>query len=477
MNELAKEWREKATASRQEAARIYLTVKMHTEAENNCLIRAEVWEQCAAAITHAEPPQAEVPNAAEETCRNLLRAALTTTAPPAEPPAGDDPDPATMPGWIQDAAEEIVATSQLRVRHVAWSIHRWWNRRPQAEPRSIPTDAICLFKDGTKWCAVTADFVNVQESPAGFGDTIMDAIEDLQTGKPTMKAPPTEPAAGRELPVPLCENALVGIVARSMNDAKIPRQERDYVLDKIIPLLIEYGKIYYGRDMISRLQSQPAAASTVKLQPRRIAVDDDSNQALLDENAKLRAEVERLKAELGDDVSWLSVPTCEIPLGQTKLESELEAVRAAKERAEAALTAERERAERLQARLLTAAGDDLCRLSQEEIKAMSLGSVPIPPKEEFLASCERFHAQVAKESGVNTNCLTLAQLIAENQKLESALTAERELAEAALRDVRPIISKAWSLSPLESTTAMLLHTDLGKIDEALAAKGGDDGTK
>lgn len=51
-------------------------------------------------------------------------------------------------------------------------------------------------------------------------------------------------------------------------------------------------------------------------------------------------------------------------------------------------------------RLLSAAGDDLCRLTPEEIKAMSAGGTKIPPKEEFLESCERFHAQVAKETGV-----------------------------------------------------------------------------
>lgn len=79
--------------------------------------------------------------------------------------------------------------------------------------------------------------------------------------------------------------------------------------------------------------------------------------------------------------------------------------------------------EQLRQRLLTAAGDDLCRLSQEEIKAMSSGGVPIPPKEEFLASCERFHAQVAGESGVNQNCLTLAQLIAENERLRAIVAA------------------------------------------------------
>lgn len=74
----------------------------------------------------------------------------------------------------------------------------------------------------------------------------------------------------------------------------------------------------------------------------------------------------------------------------------------------------------LQQRLLTAAGDDLCRLTQDEIKAMTSGAVPIPPKPEFLASCERFHDQIASESGVNQNCLTLAQLIAENEQLRAS---------------------------------------------------------
>lgn len=77
--------------------------------------------------------------------------------------------------------------------------------------------------------------------------------------------------------------------------------------------------------------------------------------------------------------------------------------------------------ERLRTRLLSAAGDDLCRLTQDEIKAMTAGSVQIPPKEEFLASCERFHAQVAGEAGVFGNCLTLAQLVAENETLTCSL--------------------------------------------------------
>lgn len=89
----------------------------------------------------------------------------------------------------------------------------------------------------------------------------------------------------------------------------------------------------------------------------------------------------------------------------------------------------REENERLRTRLLTAAGDDLCRLSQEEIKAYTNGEVPIPPKEEFLPSCERFWEQTAAKAGVNHNCLTLAQLVAENEKAQQQLTAHAETIE------------------------------------------------
>lgn len=100
-----------------------------------------------------------------------------------------------------------------------------------------------------------------------------------------------------------------------------------------------------------------------------------------------------------------------------------------RDEARAELTAERDR---MRERLLTAAGDDLCRLTQEEIKAYTSGKVPIPPKSEFLASCERFHAQVAGEAGVNNNCLTLAQLVAEVERL----LEEKELLLTGLRQIQ-----------------------------------------
>lgn len=36
-----------------------------------------------------------------------------------------------------------------------------------------------FFRDGTRWCAVFADFVDLQSSSAGFGDRVIDAYADL----------------------------------------------------------------------------------------------------------------------------------------------------------------------------------------------------------------------------------------------------------------------------------------------------------
>lgn len=48
---------------------------------------------------------------------------------------------------------------------------------------NIPESAVCLFIDGDKWCAVYGDFINLQESDAGFGDTFDSALADLKGSK------------------------------------------------------------------------------------------------------------------------------------------------------------------------------------------------------------------------------------------------------------------------------------------------------
>ena len=44
--------------------------------------------------------------------------------------------------------------------------------------------SVRTFMDGDKWCAVNPDFINLQESPVGFGNTQQDAMKDLATPRP-----------------------------------------------------------------------------------------------------------------------------------------------------------------------------------------------------------------------------------------------------------------------------------------------------
>lgn len=49
----------------------------------------------------------------------------------------------------------------------------------QDKQSGVPHNALCYFKDGDKICCVFGDFINLQESPAGFGDTNEEALTDL----------------------------------------------------------------------------------------------------------------------------------------------------------------------------------------------------------------------------------------------------------------------------------------------------------
>lgn len=39
--------------------------------------------------------------------------------------------------------------------------------------------SVRVFRDGDQWCAVGHSFINLQESPAGFGDTRVAALLSL----------------------------------------------------------------------------------------------------------------------------------------------------------------------------------------------------------------------------------------------------------------------------------------------------------
>lgn len=59
---------------------------------------------------------------------------------------------------------------------------------------SAPIPHYCIFMDGDKVCAVWHDFINLQESPAGFGNTPNEAIEEL--GRARKHPTPADPGDG-----------------------------------------------------------------------------------------------------------------------------------------------------------------------------------------------------------------------------------------------------------------------------------------
>lgn len=45
--------------------------------------------------------------------------------------------------------------------------------------KSIPDNAYCFFMDGGSWCCVRGNFINLQETEAGFGTTMVESLRDL----------------------------------------------------------------------------------------------------------------------------------------------------------------------------------------------------------------------------------------------------------------------------------------------------------
>lgn len=92
----------------------------------------------------------------------------------------------------------------------------------------------------------------------------------------------------------------------------------------------------------------------------------------------------------------------------------------------------REEVERLRKAVLNQSGDNLGRLTPDDLRK-------IPPKAEFLQSCDHFHTQIASGAGELVGCQTIAQLERDNLALRLALDAYRaklKKARAELRGLR-----------------------------------------
>lgn len=73
-----------------------------------------------------------------------------------------EPDPLM---WNQQAASLS--------DHLIECVQEIWPRR------HIPNEALVMFLDGERWCCCRGNFVDLQESLAGFGETKEAAISDL----------------------------------------------------------------------------------------------------------------------------------------------------------------------------------------------------------------------------------------------------------------------------------------------------------
>ena len=54
-----------------------------------------------------------------------------------------------------------------------------WGCNDNDSPNYAQRLGFLLGKDGSAWCATRSDFINLQESPAGFGDTALEAMAAL----------------------------------------------------------------------------------------------------------------------------------------------------------------------------------------------------------------------------------------------------------------------------------------------------------
>ncbi len=73
---------------------------------------------------------------------------------------------------------EVDAIEERAERRAAMRAIVAMGAQPKAQG-GVPAHAACFFKDGDAWCCVRGDFINLQESPAGFGANMEEALNAL----------------------------------------------------------------------------------------------------------------------------------------------------------------------------------------------------------------------------------------------------------------------------------------------------------
>lgn len=80
--------------------------------------------------------------------------------------------------------ESQLAAAQCNIRpiseHDVANAMRSANSKMEANDQWAKDNGVTVSMDGDKWCAVAKSFINLQESPAGFGDSIPEALYHLR---------------------------------------------------------------------------------------------------------------------------------------------------------------------------------------------------------------------------------------------------------------------------------------------------------
>jgi len=85
-------------------------------------------------------------------------------------------DPSDREGAWRICVEGLAAGAKPeRIKELA----ALWHCNDDDAPAYAERVGCNLFMDGNQWCATDRHFADLQQSPAGFGDTALEAIADL----------------------------------------------------------------------------------------------------------------------------------------------------------------------------------------------------------------------------------------------------------------------------------------------------------
>lgn len=77
--------------------------------------------------------------------------------------------------WRCLVESSVCGANQKRIEELT----KKWKCTDEDAEEYVKRIGAVLNKDGDQWCVTRKDFINLQESPAGFGNTVLEALVNL----------------------------------------------------------------------------------------------------------------------------------------------------------------------------------------------------------------------------------------------------------------------------------------------------------